>query len=197
MKKTLFAFTATAFMMIASIVTVKAQEDSVKAEVIAPVTTPVAATTNVLGIATGSVEHSMLVEAITAAKLTKVFEMNGPYTVFAPTNAAFEKIAVADREKLMKNPAELAKILKYHVVGGTWTSTTLMAAIKQGEGFVQLPTLNGGKLKATIQDGKVMLTDEMGNAAHITNVDIAATNGIVHIVDGVVHPAKEVVAVKQ
>ena len=88
----------------------------------------------------------------------------------------------------------MMEVLKYHVVGGTWTSTTLMAAIKQGEGFVQLPTLSGNKLKATVMEGKVMLTDEMGNSFYVTNADILATNGLVHIVDGVAQPVNETVA---
>lgn len=178
--------------MIASIVTVKAQ-------VVTPVTAPPAplVTTDVVGIATGSQEHTMLVEAINVAGLLKTFQMNGPFTVFAPTNAAFEKIPEADRKKLMKNKKELAKVLKYHVVGGTWTSSTLMAAIKQGEGFIQLPTLSGSKLKATVEEGKVKLTDEMGNSFYVTNADIAASNGLVHIVDGVAQPVQQTVAAKQ
>lgn len=175
--------------MIASIVTVKAQVDSS-----VTTTAPVVATTDIVGIASGSQEHTMLVDAINAAGVLKTFQLNGPFTVFAPTNAAFEKIPADDRAKLMKNKKELAKILKYHVVGGTWTSTTLMAAIKQGEGFIQLPTLSGNKLKATVHDGKVMITDEMGNSFHVTNADILANNGLVHIVDGVAQPVQETVA---
>ena len=97
----------------------------------------------------------------------------------------------------MKNKAELARTLKYHVVGGTWNSATLMTAIKQGNGFVELPTLSGGKLKAEVMDGKVKLTDEMGNFMFVTNADIAATNGIVHIVDGVAIPLQQTTAAKQ
>lgn len=175
--------------MIASIVTVKAQDET-------PVTTPApaVATSDIVGIAAGSQEHTMLVDAINAAGVLKTFQLNGPFTVFAPTNAAFEKIPADDRAKLMKNKNELAKVLKYHVVGGTWTSATLMAAIKQGEGFIQLPTLSGNKLKATVHDGKVMITDEMGNSFHVTNADILASNGLVHIVDGVAQPVQETVA---
>lgn len=189
MKKILFAFTATSFLMIASIATVKAQT-----EIPVTPTAVVVATSDIVGIATGSQEHTMLVEAINTAGVLKTFQLNGPFTVFAPTNAAFEKIPVADRSKLMKNKKELAKLLKYHVVGGTWTSTTLMAAIKQGEGFIQLPTISGHKLKATVEEGKIMLTDEMGNSFYVTNADIVASNGLVHIVDGVAHPAQQAVA---
>ncbi len=191
MKKILFAFTATSFFMIASIVTVKAQSDSSMTATAPPTAV---ATTDIVGIASGSQDHTMLVDAINAAGVLKTFQLNGPFTVFAPTNAAFEKIPADDRAKLMKNKKELAKVLKYHVVGGTWTSTTLMAAIKQGEGFVQLPTLSGNKLKATVHDGKVMITDEMGNSFHVTNADILASNGLVHIVDGVAQPVQETIA---
>ncbi len=192
MKKIFFAFTSTAFLMIASILTVKAQIDAVP-----PPVPPQAATSDIVGIASGSAEHTTLVEAINTANLMKVFKMNGPFTVFAPTNAAFDKIPEADRKKLMKNKAELAKTLKYHIVGGNWNSTTLMNAIKHGNGFVDLPTLSGGKLKAIVEDGKVKLTDEMGNSMFVTNADIMATNGIVHIVDAVVCPMQPVIAAKQ
>jgi uncharacterized surface protein with fasciclin (FAS1) repeats len=195
MKKIFFAFTSTAFLMIASIVTVKAQVDS--SAPVTPPTPPPAATSDIIGVATGSVEHTTLVEAINTANVLKVFQLNGPFTVFAPTNAAFDKIPEADRKKLMKNKSELAKTLKYHMVGGTWNSTNIMNAIKFGNGFVELPTLSGGKLKATVEDGKVKLTDEMGNSMYITNADILATNGIVHIVDGVAHPMQPVTAAKQ
>ena len=149
---------------------------------------------NIVENASAAPNLKTLVAAVKAAGLVETLASPGPFTVFAPTNAAFEKIPAADRAKLMKNKKELAKVLKYHVVGGTWTSTTLMAAIKQGEGFVQLPTLSGHKLKATVQEGKVMLTDEMGNSFYVTNADILATNGLVHIVDGVAHPVQEAIA---
>lgn len=194
MKKMFFTFTSTAFFMIASIVTVKGQGDPTQ-PVVPP--TPPAPTSDIIAIATGSADHTMLVESITNAGLEKVFKLNGPFTVFAPTNAAFEKIPEADRKKLMKNKAELAKVLKYHVVGGNWNAATIMTAIKHGEGFVQLPTLSGGKLKATVQDGRVMLTDEMGNSFYVTNADILATNGVVHVVDGVAQPVQQTTAAKQ
>ena len=197
MKKIFLSFTSTAFFMIASIVTVNAQVDS-SAPVTPPTPPPPAvATSDIIGVATGSVDHTTLVEAINTANVLKVFQLNGPFTVFAPTNAAFEKIPEADRKKLMKNKAELAKTLKYHVVGGTWNSTNIMNAIKFGNGVVELPTLAGSKLKATVEDGKVKLTDENGNSMYVTNADILATNGIVHIVDGVAMPMQQTTAAKQ
>lgn len=177
MKKMFFSLSATAFFMIASIVTVRAQGD-------------------VVDIAMGSPDHSKLVDAIKAADLVNTFKMAGPFTVFAPANSAFEKIAEADFKKLLKNKALLAKTLKYHVVGGSWNSTTLMAAIKQNNGAVQLPTLSGDKLTAIIEDGKVKLTDGNGNSAYVTNADIAASNGLVHVIDGVVHPLQPAVTKK-
>ena len=192
MKKILFAFSSTAFLMIASIVTVKGQDSVMKSEVM-----PVAVQQDIVEIAGASPEHTMLVKAITDANLVKVFKMNGPYTVFAPTNAAFEKIPETDRAKLMKNKAELSKTLKYHVVGGNWNSTTLMAAIKHGNGMVELPTLAGSKLRATVEEGKVKLTDENGNALYVTNADIMASNGVIHIVDAVAMPMQQVTAAKK
>jgi uncharacterized surface protein with fasciclin (FAS1) repeats len=192
MKKILFAFSSTAFLMIASIVTVKGQDSIMKSEVM-----PAAVQQDIVDIAGASPEHTTLVKAITDANLVKVFKMNGPYTVFAPTNAAFDKIPAADRTKLMKNKGELAKTLKYHLVGVNWNSTTLMAAIKQGNGVVELPTLSGSKLKATVEEGKVKLTDENGNAFYVTNADIMASNGVIHIVDGVAMPMQQVTAAKK
>lgn len=192
MKKILLAFSSTAFLMIASIVTVKGQDSIMKSEVM-----PAAVQQDIVDIAGASPEHTTLVKAITDANLVKVFKMNGPYTVFAPTNAAFDKIPAADRTKLMKNKGELAKTLKYHLVGGNWNSTTLMAAIKQGNGVVELPTLSGSKLKATVEEGKVKLTDENGNAFYVTNADIMASNGVIHIVDGVAMPMQQVTAAKK
>lgn len=192
MKKILFAFSSTVFLMIASIVTVKGQDSIMKSEVM-----PVAVQQDIVDIAGASPEHTMLVKAITDANLVKVFKMNGPYTVFAPTNAAFDKIPATDRTKLMKNKGELAKILKYHVVGGNWNSTTLMAAIKQGNGVVELPTLAGSKLRATVEDGKVKLTDENDNSLYVTNADIMARNGVIHIVDAVAMPMQQVTAAKK
>jgi uncharacterized surface protein with fasciclin (FAS1) repeats len=197
MKKIFLSFTTTAFFMIASIVTVKAQVDS-SAPVTPPTPPPPAvATSDIIGVATGSVDHTTLIEAINTANVLKVFKLNGPFTVFAPTNAAFDKIPEADRKKLMKNKSELAKTLKYHVVGGTWNSTNIMNAIKFGNGVVELPTLSGSKLRATVEDGKVKLTDENGNSMYVTNADILATNGIVHIVDGVAMPMQQTTAAKQ
>jgi uncharacterized surface protein with fasciclin (FAS1) repeats len=196
MKKIFFTFTSTAFLMIASIVTVKAQVDS-SAPVTPTTPPPAVATSDIIGVATGSVDHTTFVEAINTANVLKVYQLTGPFTVFAPTNAAFDKIPEADRKKLMKNKAELARTLKYHVVGGTWNSTNIMNAIKFGNGVVELPTLSGSKLKATVEDGKVKLTDEMGNSMYITNADIAATNGVVHIVDGVAIPLQQTTAAKQ
>ncbi len=192
MKKILFAFSSTAFLMIASIVTVKGQDSIMKSEVM-----PAAVMQDIVDIAGASPEHTTLVKAITDANLVKVFKMNGPYTVFAPTNAAFDKIPATDRTKLMKNKGELAKTLKYHVVGGNWNSTTLMAAIKQGNGVVELPTLAGSKLRATVEDGKVKLTDENGNSLYVTNADIMARNGVIHIVDAVAMPMQQVTAAKK
>ena len=169
MKKIFFSLSVAAFLMIASIATVFAQSD-------------------VIDVATGSPDHSKLVEAIKTADLVNTFKLTGPYTFFAPTNAAFEKISEAELKKLMKNKAILATTLKYHVVGGNWNSTTLMAAIKQNNGSVQLPTVSGGKLTASVEDGKIKLTDENGNSAFVINADIAASNGLIHVVDGVVHP---------
>jgi len=174
MKKIFFSLSATALFMLFSIATVRAQGD-------------------IMDVATANQDCSKLVEAIKSADMINTFKMASTITVFAPSNAAFEKMPAGELAKLMKNKKELASTLKCHIVGGNWNSTTLMNAIKQNNGSVQLPVLSGGKLTATVEDGKVKITDENGGSAFVSNADIAASNGIIHIVDGVVQPVKATV----
>ncbi len=174
MKKIFFSLSATALFMVFSIATVRAQGD-------------------IMDVATANQDCSKLVEAIKSADMVNTFKIASTITVFAPSNAAFEKMSAGELAKLMKNKAELARTLKGHIVGGNWNSITLMNAIKQNNGSVQLPVLSGGKLTATVEDGKVKITDENGGSAFVSNADIAASNGIIHVVDGVVQPVKATV----
>lgn len=145
---------------------------------------------DVVDIAIGSADHTTLVAAVKAADLVSTLKGAGPFTVFAPTNAAFAKLPEGTVESLLKpeNKAQLAKILTYHVVSGNIDATGVMAAIKSGKGKAVLTTLSGGKLTASLDKGKVKLTDEAGNSAFVTATDLKGSNGIVHVIDGVVLP---------
>jgi uncharacterized surface protein with fasciclin (FAS1) repeats len=145
---------------------------------------------DVVDVAIGSADHTTLVAAVKAADLVTVLKGAGPFTVFAPTNDAFAKLPAGTVESLLKpkNKAQLAKILTYHVVSGNLDATAVVAAIKEGKGKVELTTVSGGKLAASMDNGKVKLTDENGNSAYVTATDLKGSNGIIHVIDGVVLP---------
>ena len=145
---------------------------------------------DVVDIAVGSADHSTLVAAIKAADLVPTLKSAGPFTVFAPTNAAFDKLPAGTVESLLKpeNKAQLAKILTYHVVSGNLDSAAVIAAIKKGKGKVELTTVSTGKLTASMDNGKVKLTDESGNSAYVTATDLKGSNGVIHVIDGVLLP---------
>ena len=132
-------------------------------------------TKDIVGIAAASAKT--LAAAVTAAGLVETLQGAGPFTVFAPTDAAFAAIQ-SDVDTLLKpeNKAKLANILTYHVVSGK----TMAADLKDGQ---ELTTVQGGKLKVSIKDGKVMI-----NGAHVTSADVHASNGVVHVIDKVILP---------
>jgi uncharacterized surface protein with fasciclin (FAS1) repeats len=145
---------------------------------------------DVVDIAIGSDDHTTLVAAVKAADLVTTLKSDGPFTVFAPTNAAFDKLPEGTVANLLKpeNKAQLAKILTYHVVSGNLDATAVLDAIKKGDGKVVLTTVSGGKLTASLDMGKVKLTDEAGNSAYVTVADLKGTNGVIHVIDTVVLP---------
>lgn len=145
---------------------------------------------DVVDIAIGSADHTTLVAAVKAADLVTTLKSAGPFTVFAPTNAAFNKLPEGTVENLLKpeNKALLAKILTYHVVSGNLDAAAVLDAIKKGNGSVVLTTVSGGKLTASVDMGKVKLTDESGNSAFVAVTDLKGTNGVIHVIDGVVLP---------
>lgn len=145
---------------------------------------------DVVDIAVGSTDHTTLVAAVKAAGLVATLKSEGPFTVFAPTNAAFDKLPEGTVANLLKpeNNAQLAKILTYHVVSGNLDASAVLDAIKKGDGKVVLTTVSGGKLTASLDMGKVKLTDEAGNSAFVTAADLKGTNGVIHVIDSVVLP---------
>jgi len=138
--------------------------------------------------AIASKDHTTLVAAIKAAGLVETLSGNGPFTVFAPTNNAFDNLPDGTVAMLLKpeNKSKLASVLTYHVVAGNLDSKAVMAAIAKGKGSATLTTVQGGLLVAKIVGENVILTDEKGNKAKVTAVDIKSSNGVIHVIDAVV-----------
>ena len=148
-------------------------------------------TKNIIENAVNSADHTTLVAAVKAAGLVETLEGPGPFTVFAPTNAAFDKLPAGTVDALLKpeNKATLAKILTYHVVAGRLSSIDLMKKIKEGKGTAELTTVEGGRLWVMLHDGKhIMLKDEKGGTALITIANVFQSNGVIHVIDSVVMP---------
>jgi uncharacterized surface protein with fasciclin (FAS1) repeats len=135
--------------------------------------------------------HTTLVAAVKAAGLVDTLNSAGPFTVFAPTNAAFDKLPAGTVDTLVKpeNKATLTKILTYHVVSGKLSAKDIKAGIKAGDGKYEMTTVEGGKLTATMKGGKIMLTDEKGGMATITTADVNQSNGVIHVIDTVLMPS--------
>lgn len=132
-----------------------------------------------------------LVSAVQAAGLAETLSGPGPFTVFAPDNAAFEKVPVATREALLApaGKADLTKILTYHVVPGRLTAADLATQAQANAGKVELTTVEGDTLTVNVNpDGSVTLTDENGGTSRVTQADVLQSNGVVHVIDTVVMP---------
>lgn len=145
---------------------------------------------NIVENASNSKDHTTLVAAVKAADLVEVLSGPGPFTVFAPTNAAFEKIDKAALDGLMKPESKdaLAGILKYHVVEGKMDSKTIADAIKTGNGKAVLKTVNGEELTASMDGDKLVLTDAKGGKSTVSIADVYQSNGVIHVVDTVLMP---------
>ena len=144
----------------------------------------------IVDIAVGSTDHTTLVAAVTAAGLVETLQSKGPFTVFAPVNAAFAKLPKEVVATLLKpeNKATLTKVLTYHVVAGNLDAAAVVKAITDGGGKVEVTTVSGGKLIVSLKDGKVILTDETGGVATVLVTDLKGDNGVIHVIDSVVLP---------
>ena len=140
--------------------------------------------------AVNSKDHTTLVAAVKAAGLVETLKGAGPFTVFAPTNAAFDKLPAGTVETVLKpeNKEMLTKILTYHVVAGKMDAKTIAKAIKAGNGKAELTTVSGGKLWASMQGSKLILTDEKGGTAAVTIANVIQKNGVIHVIDTVLMP---------
>jgi uncharacterized surface protein with fasciclin (FAS1) repeats len=145
---------------------------------------------NIVANAVNSKDHTTLVAAVKAAGLVETLQSAGPFTVFAPTNAAFDKLPKGTVETLVKpeNKATLTKILTYHVIAGKFDSKAIAAKIKEGKGTAVFTTVSGGTLKATMKGKKLILTDEKGGMSTVTIKDVYQSNGVIHVIDTVVMP---------
>jgi uncharacterized surface protein with fasciclin (FAS1) repeats len=144
----------------------------------------------VVDIAVGSPIHTTLVSALKSADLVETLKGKGPFTVFAPTNVAFNKLPAGTVDGLLKpaSKAQLVKILTYHVVAGNLNAAAVVKTINDGKGTATLTTLSGIKLTLSLNNGKVVLTDEQGRKSTIVQKDLKASNGFVHVIDTVLLP---------
>lgn len=147
-------------------------------------------TKNIIENAVNSKDHTTLVAAVKAAGLVETLEGPGPFTVFAPTNEAFDKLPKGTVETLLKpeNKSMLTGILTYHVVSGKLSSQDLMKMVKEGNGTAELTTVAGGKLWVMRKGGKLWVKDEKGGVAEITIKDVNQSNGVIYVVDKVLLP---------
>ena len=145
-------------------------------------------TKNIVENAVNSKDHTTLVAAVKAAGLVETLESAGPFTVFAPTNEAFDKLPKGTVETLVKpeNKATLTKILTYHVVAGKLSAADLWAKVKAGKG--ELKTVQGGALWVKAEGKKLYLVDEKGNKSWITIADVNQSNGVIHVINTVLMP---------
>lgn len=145
---------------------------------------------NIIENAVNSKAHTTLVAAVKAAGLVETLSSAGPFTVFAPTNEAFDKLPAGTVATLVKpeNKATLTKILTYHVVAGKWSAADIMAKVKAGNGKAELKTVQGGVLWAMVDGGKLYLVDEKGGKSWVTIADVFQSNGVIHVVNTVLMP---------
>ncbi len=151
---------------------------------------PMYPTKDIIDNAVNSKDHTTLVAAVKAAGLVDTLKGPGPFTVFAPTNAAFAKLPPGTVDTLLKpeNKGTLTAVLTYHVVAGKMDSTAIAAAIKAGHGKAELTTVQGGKLTAMMVGSKLVLVDGHGTKSTVTIPNVYQSNGVIHVVDTVVQP---------
>jgi uncharacterized surface protein with fasciclin (FAS1) repeats len=145
----------------------------------------------IVGNAVNSPDHTTLVAAVKAAGLVDTLSGAGPFTVFAPTNAAFAKLPAGTVDTLLlpQNLATLQSVLTYHVVPGRITAADLMRMIAAGNGQARLTTVQGGTLTARMMGDRVMLVDSKGGMSHVTQANVMQSNGVIHVTDSVSMPS--------
>ncbi len=151
---------------------------------------PMYASKDIIDNAVNSKDHTTLVAAVKAAGLVDTLKGPDPFTVFAPTNAAFDLLPAGTVDTLLKpeNKSTLTKVLTYHVVPGRLDSAALAEKIEAGGGTATLTTVQGEPLKVSMQGSSVVVTDTKGNVATVTTADVYQKNGVIHVVDKVLMP---------
>ncbi len=151
---------------------------------------PMLASKDIIDNAVNSKDHTTLVAAVKAAGLVETLKGPGPFTVFAPTNAAFAGLPTGTVDTLLKPESKptLTKVLTYHVVAGKYDAAALSKMVADGNGMASLKTVAGGTLTAKASGNTVMVTDEKGGTATVTIADVYQSNGVIHVVDKVLLP---------
>lgn len=183
--KLFFTVLTTVIMFLSSDVNAQKKEKTVEVG-----GAPMYPSKNIVENAVNSKDHTTLVAAVKAAGLVDALSSDGPFTVFAPTNSAFDKLPKGTVETLLKpeNKEMLQNILKYHVVAGNWSAKELIKKIKENNGKFSFKTLSGGTLTAWMKGNDVYISDEKGNASKVTIADVFQKNGVIHVVDTVLLP---------
>lgn len=146
---------------------------------------------NIIENAVNSKDHTTLVAAVKAAGLVETLQGTGPFTVFAPTNDAFENLPAGTVDNLLKpeNKSKLVSVLTYHVIGGTYTAADLIKLIKKNNGKAMITTVNGEDLTFSMNgDRNIIVSDASGNMANITVYDVMQSNGVIQVIDKVLLP---------
>ena len=188
MKLSFVALAAVALLSTASIQSASAQKMKEKTVMVGGAA--MYPSKNIVENAVNSKDHTTLVAAVKAAGLVETLSGPGPFTVFAPTNAAFDALPAGTVATLVKpeNKATLTKILTYHVVSGKMTASDLMKAIKKGGGKAELTTVQGEKLTAMMSGKSIEVKDTKGGIAMVTIADVMQSNGVIHVVNKVLMP---------
>lgn len=151
---------------------------------------PMLPSKDIIDNAVNSKDHTTLVAAVKAAGLVETLKGPGPFTVFAPTNAAFDALPAGTVDTLLKpeNKGMLTTVLTYHVVAGKWDAAALGKMVKDGKGMASIKTVSGGTLVAKSKGSKITLTDEKGGVATVTIPNVYQSNGVIHVIDKVLLP---------
>ena len=191
MSKTFNLLAAVAAIALISGASVSAYAQKMEEKTVTVGGAPMYPSKNIVQNAVNSKDHTTLVAAVKAAGLVDTLSGPGPFTVFAPTNAAFAKLPAGTVENLVKpeNKATLTGILTYHVVPGRLTATNLMKAVKEGEGMAKFKTVAGGEIWIKqAGPGKLSVTDAKGDVATVSIADVLQSNGVIHVIDTVLLP---------
>lgn len=150
-------------------------------------------TNNIIENAVNSKEHTTLVAAVKAAELVTTLQSEGPFTVFAPVNTAFDKLPMGtvDNLLMMENKAALQGVLTYHVIAGKLNAKDILNAIKMGKGKATFKTVNGQEIYAMKKGMDIIISDANGSIAKVTIADVNQSNGVIHVIDTVLLPSSE------